>query len=63
MIKDRKHIKQSKGLRLQWTAVAAEKVSVVYRSSLDGQFLQPLRTFENKKSTMSVRTDHKLLVP
>jgi hypothetical protein len=63
MAKDRKHIKRSKGERLHWANAATEKASVVYRSALDGRFLQPARVSENQNNAASARPDHKLLVP
>ena len=63
MFKDRKHIKQSKGQRLHWTNVATEKAALVYRVSLDSRFLQSARISEKHSSTVSLRNEHKLLVP
>lgn len=63
MAKDRKHIKRSKGERLHWTNVTSEKTAVVYRSVLDGRFLQPARISENQDNVVATRPDHKLLVP
>ncbi len=63
MLKDRKHIKQSKGQRLHWANVAAEKDTIVYRVALDSRFLQSVRISEKQNSTVSLRNEHKLLVP
>lgn len=63
MLKSRKHIKQSKGERLAWISVSSEKASAVYRSSLDGRFLKPVRVSEEQGNTMPINANNKLLVP
>lgn len=63
MLKDQKHIKKSKGLRLHWLRTSTVKNALGYRVSLTSKFLEPLLHSDQQVNQGKANPDQKLLVP